>query len=332
MLKTRTAVAKTESAAPRPVLILDDNPGRWRSARSALCGAGYSVEIASEAQDAGARCEASRPGLMVVDFQIPGPGGRPLARLLLTDRGLQPVPVLAVMADASAAEQHRQAGDLFDGYVWDPVDPARLLPEFQVLFAKAAPAQHQSAQAGAAANPAIGRDLRSQAEAILESIEAGLPESQSAPPTLASLDQLVRAAAAQAPRLAEYLARARRLTEAHTVRGLSGFGSLIRLCRELAGRDPDPAPGLEQLRSEYLDNRMLELSALTDALRSSDFAALATTGHNLKGTGAAYGFAELTELGKALEIAAKANDSFSVELRLAKIECYLSLLSGSPAP
>jgi HPt (histidine-containing phosphotransfer) domain-containing protein len=73
----------------------------------------------------------------------------------------------------------------------------------------------------------------------------------------------------------------------------------------------------------YLENRRLELPVWAAALRCLDFAALAKAGHNLKGTGAAYGFAQLTGLGRALESAAHAGDAPAAAGLLARIESYL---------
>ena len=50
------------------------------------------------------------------------------------------------------------------------------------------------------------------------------------------------------------------------------------------------------LRAVYLYRRRAELGDLEQALKNRDFSAIRKAGHNLKGTGAAYGFAEITDL------------------------------------
>jgi hypothetical protein len=47
-------------------------------------------------------------------------------------------------------------------------------------------------------------------------------------------------------------------------------------------------------------------------------------GHNLKGTGAAYGFAEITEIGAAIEAAAKQADRDVIAERAAALARYLA--------
>jgi HPt (histidine-containing phosphotransfer) domain-containing protein len=98
--------------------------------------------------------------------------------------------------------------------------------------------------------------------------------------------------------------------------------SFFRLGQGARAHEPEPA--LDALRTQYLENRVQELGVLAEALRRSDFPALRQAGHNLKGTGAAYGFAKLTEFGNALESAAKAEDGPEVELLLGKTKSYLS--------
>jgi HPt (histidine-containing phosphotransfer) domain-containing protein len=132
--------------------------------------------------------------------------------------------------------------------------------------------------------------------------------------------------------LPDHLKHAERLTGVATARSGCGFRSLIRLCREALNRDPDPAPEFAELRSQYLDNRASELKALASALDRSEFTKLAAAGHNLKGTGGAYGFAELTEIGKALEVAAKDGDPLRVQILLGRVAFYLGLVRHGSIP
>ena len=58
------------------------------------------------------------------------------------------------------------------------------------------------------------------------------------------------------------------------------------------------------LASKYLQGSRAKAVEMTIALRKSDFEAIRTTAHNMKGTGAAYGFSRITELGRTIEDAA----------------------------
>jgi len=96
-------------------------------------------------------------------------------------------------------------------------------------------------------------------------------------------------------------------------------------------REPEVPPGLDELRAVYLSNRTRELVTLAGAVQRGDFDSLSRAGHNLKGTGAAYGFAELSEIGKGLEEAAKAADAPKVQTLLGKAESYLNRLNAVPS-
>ncbi len=76
-------------------------------------------------------------------------------------------------------------------------------------------------------------------------------------------------------------------------------GRAVRLILDEALRDL--APG-------YLDNRRRDLAPLAAALASGDWETLRVRGHNMKGTGAGYGFDAITAIGAALEAAARDRD------------------------
>lgn len=58
----------------------------------------------------------------------------------------------------------------------------------------------------------------------------------------------------------------------------------------------------------YLERRRTDVILLQAALGSADYPVLSTLGHQLKGSGAAYGFEELSGFGASLEQAARARD------------------------
>jgi len=66
-------------------------------------------------------------------------------------------------------------------------------------------------------------------------------------------------------------------------------------------------------------------------LAASDFERLQSAGHNRKGTGASYGFTELTQLGASIEHSAAASDSTTRETTLYKLGRYLESIELPPA-
>ncbi|MBZ5576964.1 MAG: response regulator [Acidobacteriia bacterium] len=92
--------------------------------------------------------------------------------------------------------------------------------------------------------------------------------------------------------------------------------TLLRRIREYSaerGRKPEPlelhlSRRLEPILPGYLERRRRDVTAIADALEKSDFAAIRTLGHNMKGSGSGYGLDHLSEIGAALEAAAQDED------------------------
>jgi signal transduction histidine kinase/HPt (histidine-containing phosphotransfer) domain-containing protein len=72
-------------------------------------------------------------------------------------------------------------------------------------------------------------------------------------------------------------------------------------------------PDLADLAEEYLMNRRADAVALREAVSTGDFAGARRRGHNMKGSGAGYGFPRVSELGAQIERAAEAGDTAAVE-------------------
>lgn len=80
---------------------------------------------------------------------------------------------------------------------------------------------------------------------------------------------------------------------------------------------------LEPIMPRYLKLRREELAAMEAALDAGHAESLRLLGHRLKGTGASYGFEELTRLGSAIEILAQAADLRSAAGLVAEVRQYL---------
>ena len=64
-------------------------------------------------------------------------------------------------------------------------------------------------------------------------------------------------------------------------------------------------PFARRLLNQYLERRRADLARLREALDASDFQSIETSGHNLSGSGAAYGLETISHLGADLEQAAQ---------------------------
>jgi len=81
--------------------------------------------------------------------------------------------------------------------------------------------------------------------------------------------------------------------------------------------------GFEDLSRDYLARRKGSLAGLRDSVQSGDFDQVRRMAHDIKGTGASYGFPPLTDAARALEQAAIARDLEQMEGALRSMEDYL---------
>lgn len=94
------------------------------------------------------------------------------------------------------------------------------------------------------------------------------------------------------------------------------------------GRQPfDIAdPFARKLLIQYLDNRKSDVDKLTDALAKSDFDTIRITGHNLYGSGAAYGLEDISFIGAGIESAANSSDGPQIERLIGELTDFLTRL------
>jgi PAS domain S-box-containing protein len=104
---------------------------------------------------------------------------------------------------------------------------------------------------------------------------------------------------------------------------------LIAAIAKFAKRPAAPKPSIPDpiaaLRPAFLAKRALDLAKMRNALAAGDFASIQTIGHNCKGTGAGYGFPDISRVGAAIEQAAKASSSSDLEEALADFEQCLTV-------
>ncbi len=74
---------------------------------------------------------------------------------------------------------------------------------------------------------------------------------------------------------------------------------------------------------QFLERRRREIRTLLDALGMGDHEEIRRIGHNLKGVGAGFGFAELGDLGGRLESAARADDEPAMRTIITELSRYL---------
>ena len=82
-------------------------------------------------------------------------------------------------------------------------------------------------------------------------------------------------------------------------------------------------PDLADLIPGFLNNRRKDIAAMREALKHGDFETVRVLGHSMKGAGGGYGFDAITEIGAALEEAAKDNNHEKALRGLRDLAAYL---------
>ena len=154
------------------------------------------------------------------------------------------------------------------------------------------------AERGVKARPIVALTSHSLASEAVRSLEAGCTDYLSKPVTRAAFLDCIRKNLAEGT-VPEDISKPKR----------------IRV------KAPE---GLEELSSEYLEQRLADLTRLAKALESQDFETLRMAGHNLKGTGSAYGFPEITQSGAHLEAAAKSKNAAEIRRHLNVLAQYIN--------
>ena len=120
------------------ILVVDDHPVNLELLLHLLTGHGYEVMTAADAPAAQAAIRLRRPGLILMDLQLPGMDGFELTRRLKADPATAAIPVIAVTSYAMSVDKlsAMQAG--CDAYVTKPID-TRTLPALIARFMAARP-------------------------------------------------------------------------------------------------------------------------------------------------------------------------------------------------
>jgi len=80
---------------------------------------------------------------------------------------------------------------------------------------------------------------------------------------------------------------------------------------------------LQELIPGYLDNRHGDIQAMREALAQGDYETILILGHSMKGSGGGYGFDTITEIGSALEQAAKGREPDTIHRWVDELLRYL---------
>lgn len=94
--------------------------------------------------------------------------------------------------------------------------------------------------------------------------------------------------------------------------------------RPASGKAEDSAiDDIAALRPEYLSSVRNDLGILLGATESADLATIKRLAHNMKGTGASFGFPDITTIGDVIEQAAKQSDMHAASTAIGRLRDFL---------
>ncbi|MBW2192450.1 MAG: Hpt domain-containing protein [Deltaproteobacteria bacterium] len=79
---------------------------------------------------------------------------------------------------------------------------------------------------------------------------------------------------------------------------------------------------IKDLISQFLEDWREEVKTMREALEKGDYETIRMLGHNMKGTGGACGFDDVTDIGAHLEVAAKTKNNDVIQKTLDDLTSY----------
>lgn len=123
-----------ESDLANKVLVVEDNELNLKLFCDLLRAHGYVVKPVRDGREAVARARDFRPGLIVMDVQLPHVTGYDILLELKADPELRSIPVMAVTAYAGRDDEERIRAAGAKAYVSKPISLHRFMNEVRALL------------------------------------------------------------------------------------------------------------------------------------------------------------------------------------------------------
>ena len=119
------------------ILIVDDNAANLKLARLLLTAEGHDARTAIDAEQAIKLLETFKPGLILMDIQLPGMDGLTLTQKLKADPATRAIVIVALTAYARKGDEERARAAGCDGYIAKPIDVNTLPVQVRQYLAEA---------------------------------------------------------------------------------------------------------------------------------------------------------------------------------------------------
>jgi len=111
----------------RTILIAEDNPDNLITVTAILDGRGYSFITAVNGKEAVHLAKTSRPGIILMDVNLPVLSGLDAAKQIKSDPELNGIPIIAVTAKAMLGDKEKILISGCDDYLSKPINPDDLI-------------------------------------------------------------------------------------------------------------------------------------------------------------------------------------------------------------
>ncbi len=119
MINVEPAPSVTTSAW---ILLVEDNKASTLLTLAVLEREGYETRVARSAEEALVQLKTGRPGLMLLDIQLPGQDGLSLTRQLKADPATSTIPIVALTAHGMGIHRQEALAAGCAGYISKPID------------------------------------------------------------------------------------------------------------------------------------------------------------------------------------------------------------------
>ncbi len=121
------------------VLVVEDEPAIRQLLSMNLEHAGFRVTTAADASDALRQLQDRLPGLVLIDWMLPGSSGLALARQLRREDRTRGVPIIMLTARGEEADKIAGLEAGADDYVTKPFSPRELVARIRAVLRRRAP-------------------------------------------------------------------------------------------------------------------------------------------------------------------------------------------------
>jgi two-component system cell cycle response regulator DivK len=116
------------------ILIVEDNEKNMKLARDVLQSKGYATLEAVTGEEGVRMAIAHKPGLVLMDIQLPGINGMEALRQVRAAPGCASIPVVAFTASVTPTDRSQIAAAGFDGFISKPINLKEFLETVRRLL------------------------------------------------------------------------------------------------------------------------------------------------------------------------------------------------------